>query len=102
MIRCTGACTSFWTPLAPGATTPSTGSGGPSFGVISRPDGSQQVSADGKPLYTFTEDSPGQLKGNGVADDFNGQHFTWHVVVATGAAAPAPAASSPSGGGYGY
>jgi predicted lipoprotein with Yx(FWY)xxD motif len=100
MIRCTGACTSFWMPLAPGAATPS--ANGLTFAVISRPDGSQQVTADGKPLYTFAEDSPGQLKGNGFADDFSGQHFAWHVVVAGGGAAPTAPASNSSGGGYGY
>ena len=100
MIRCTAVCTSFWMPLAPGAGTPN--ANGLTFAVISRPDGSQQVTADGKPLYTFAEDSPGQLKGNGFADDFSGQHFTWHVVVAGGGAAPTAPASNSSGGGYGY
>ena len=100
MIRCTGACTSFWMPLAPGAGTPN--ANGLTFAVISRPDGSQQVTADGKPLYTFAEDSAGQLKGNGFSDDFNGQHFTWHVAVAGGGAAPTAPASNSSGGGYGY
>jgi predicted lipoprotein with Yx(FWY)xxD motif len=100
MIRCTGACTSFWMPLAPGAGTPN--ANGLTFAVISRPDGSQQVTADGKPLYTFAEDSAGQLKGNGFSDDFNGQQFTWHVVVAGGGAAPTAPASNSGGSGYGY
>jgi predicted lipoprotein with Yx(FWY)xxD motif len=100
MIRCTGACTSFWMPLAPGASTPT--AKGLTFAVISRPDGSQQVTADGKPLYTFAEDAAGQLKGNGFGDDFNGQQFTWHVVVAGGGAAPTAPASNSGGGGYGY
>jgi predicted lipoprotein with Yx(FWY)xxD motif len=103
MIKCTGACTSFWMPLAAGASTPNASSSGLTFAVISRPDGSQQVTADGKPLYTFAEDAAGQLKGNGFSDDFDGQHFTWHVVVASGGgAAPTAPASSSSGGGYGY
>jgi predicted lipoprotein with Yx(FWY)xxD motif len=100
MIRCTGACTSFWMPLAPGASTPT--ANGLTFAVIARPDGSQQVTADGKPLYTFAEDAAGQLKGNGFSDDFNGQQFTWHVVVAGGGAAPTAPASNSGGRGYGY
>lgn len=99
MVRCTGACTSFWMPLAPGGAVPTT-SPGLSLGVISRPDGSQQITASGKPLYTFSEDSPGQLNGNGFTDDFNGMHFTWHVAQADGStSASTPAASST---GYGY
>ena len=77
------------------------------LGVIDRPDGTQQVTADGKPLYTFTEDSPGEVKGNGFSDDFGSQHFTWHAVLANGTTASgAPGNSTtPAGGtnpGYGY
>jgi predicted lipoprotein with Yx(FWY)xxD motif len=104
MVRCTGACTSFWMPLAPGAAAPTTAPAGLTLGVISRPDGSQQVTASGKPLYTFAEDSPGQLNGNGFADDFNGQHFTWHVIEASGSPSTATPPASRAGGnaGYGY
>jgi predicted lipoprotein with Yx(FWY)xxD motif len=105
-IRCTGGCTSFWTPLAPGGSAPTAAPGVGRLGVLSRPDGMQQVTEDGKPLYTFAEDSAGDLKGNGFVDDFGGQHFTWHAVLADGTTASSPGA--PSGGpsatspGYGY
>ena len=103
MILCTGACTSFWKPLAPSASTLTTASTGLTFGVITRPDGSQQTTADAKPLYTFAEDSSGQLKGNNFSDDFGSEHFTWHVVQASGAAAaPSAPASTSAGSGYGY
>ena len=61
-ILCTGACTAFWTPLAADG-TPTAASGVAQLGVLDRPDGSKQVTADGKPLYTFTQDSPGEVKG---------------------------------------
>jgi predicted lipoprotein with Yx(FWY)xxD motif len=106
-ILCTGACTTFWVPLtADGA--PTAAAGVAQLGVVDRPDGSKQVTADGKPLYTFKQDSPGDVKGNDFSDDFGGQHFTWHAVLANGTMATgapsdgtAPGATTSSGG-YGY
>ncbi len=80
------------------------------LGTVKRPDGSTQVTLDGAPLYTFTEDpGPGQATGDGVMDSFGGQSFTWHVVSAGGAAGssattPSTTTSSGSGGNssYGY
>jgi predicted lipoprotein with Yx(FWY)xxD motif len=97
-VRCDGACTSFWTPLAPGA-----GSTGPTsqvanLGVIQRPDGKMQVTENGKPLYSFNLDSPGSTKGDNFSDDFGGQHFTWHAVHAAGPASGAPATTTNGGG----
>jgi len=102
-VLCTGACTSFWMPLA-AAGTPTATAGGPQLAVIDRPDGTKQVTADGRPLYTFAEDSPGQVKGNGFSDAFGSQHFTWHAILASGTAASGTPAASSSGGdtGYGY
>jgi predicted lipoprotein with Yx(FWY)xxD motif len=101
-ILCTGACTSFWMPLA-AAGTPTAAAGGPQLAVIDRPDGTKQVTADGRPLYTFAEDSPGQVKGNGFSDAFGSQHFTWHAILAGGTTASGtPGADTNSGGGTGY
>src|SRR5262245_33235968 len=70
-VLCTGPCNAFWKPLAPGAGgTPSGAVTGTSLGVIDRPDGAKQVTADGRPVYTFTQDSPGKVTGNGFSDDF--------------------------------
>lgn len=101
-VLCTGACTSFWTPLAADG-TPTAAAGVAQLGVIDRPDGTKQVTAAGKPLYTFTEDSPGKVKGNGFSDAFGSQHFTWHAVLASGTAAGG-ATTSPgaTSSGYGY
>ena len=102
-VLCTGACTTFWMPLAAADGTPTAAAGVAQLGVIDRPDGTKQVTAAGKPLYTFTEDSPGQVKGNGFADAFGSQHFTWHAVLASGTAAGG-ATTSPgaTSSGYGY
>lgn len=99
-VRCTGACTSFWTPLAPGAGSNNPMSDVANLGVIQRPDGTKQVTENGKPLYTFTLDSAGTTKGDNFSDDFGGQHFTWHAARATGPTT-APPATAPSGGGSG-
>jgi predicted lipoprotein with Yx(FWY)xxD motif len=95
-IRCTGQCTSIWMPLRPGqakltgATT------------ITRPDGTKQLVVGGKPLYTFVQDSAGEITGNGAKDAFSGKQFTWHAVQSGGTVSSAPASTpSSSGGGYG-
>lgn len=111
-IACEAACTSFWRPLTPGAGKPTASTGAGKLGVITRPDGSRQVTDDGRPLYTFSEDSPGKATGNGFTDDFAGHHFTWKIVRAGGTTASGPAQSagtgtttsttSSPGGSYGY
>ena len=100
-VVCTDGCTSFWKPLEPGAGAPTAGPGVPKLAVAERPDGTEQVTAGGERLYAFSEDSPGQVKGDGFEDDFNGQHLTWHAVHADGAMTPGTAAGS-SCGGYSY
>jgi predicted lipoprotein with Yx(FWY)xxD motif len=111
-VACSGECAAVWIPLTlpAGTSSPS----GPSdltskLGVVTNPDGDQQVTLDGKPLYTFAEDGPGEATGDGVTDSFGGTSFSWSV--ATGAAGSTAAGgaetttstdSSSSGGGYGY
>jgi predicted lipoprotein with Yx(FWY)xxD motif len=90
-ILCTGGCTSIWKPLTIASGKP-TGPG--RLGVVKRPDGMRQVTADGRPLYTFAQDSAGKVTGNGASDNFGGMGFTWHVITSKGA----PASSSKSGG----
>jgi predicted lipoprotein with Yx(FWY)xxD motif len=83
-VHCTGACTSFWKPLTVDAGKPTAAADAGKLSVIDRPDGAKQVAADGKPLYTFSEDAPGKVQGNGFSDDFDGRHFTWKAVLAGG------------------
>ena len=100
-VLCMDGCTSIWEPL-----TVSSGGqpSGPSdvsskLGVVQRPDGTKQVTFDGKPLYTFVEDnSPDTVTGNGVSDSFDGTSFTWHV-ASIGAT---QSGSTSTQGGYGY
>jgi hypothetical protein len=37
------------------------------------------------PLYSFTDEEPGRLDGDGFVDDFQGTHFEW-AAATTGAA----------------
>lgn len=105
-IKCVDDCATFWPPLeATSDSVPASVEGVPgTFGVITRPDGSKQITLDDKPLYTFLEDkSPGMVRGDGFEDDFAGEHFVWRV-VSTGGAAQQPNAPAPTteDGGYGY
>jgi len=81
-----GSCTAIWHPLS-AAGTPG---GIASLGTVTRPDGTQQVTYKGMPLYTFAQDErPGEAKGQGFKDV-----GTWSA--ATVSAAGAPATSTPS------
>jgi predicted lipoprotein with Yx(FWY)xxD motif len=79
-ILCVTACTGFWKPLTLSSGNPTASAAVGKLGLIKRPDGSMQVAVNGKPLYTFAEDSPGKVTGNGFHDQFGGHHFTWNVV----------------------
>jgi predicted lipoprotein with Yx(FWY)xxD motif len=84
MISCTAACTSVWQPVAAGG-KPTAATGAGQVGVIKRPDGARQLTLDGMPAYTFVQDSPSQVTGDGAKDQFGGRNFTWHVLLAGGA-----------------
>jgi len=79
---CIGPCAAFWPPLlvAPGgAVTAGSGVNGTS-GTFARPDGSTQVSHDGRALYLYVGDTaPGDTTGEGIVS-FGG---TWHVARPT-------------------
>lgn len=79
-VVCTGACTSFWIPLTIDGGAPNGSSLPSQLGVVGRGDGTRQVTFDGKRLYTFVGDEPGEVTGDGFSDVFDGQQFTWHVV----------------------
>ena len=81
-VLCTGSCTSIWQPLTTSGSAKPTGTSDVSaqLGTLDRPGGVVQVTYQGKPLYTFVEDtSPGTVTGNGFQDQFDGQQFTWRV-----------------------
>jgi predicted lipoprotein with Yx(FWY)xxD motif len=98
---CSGACLQVWHPLTTTAGTTPSGSVA-SLGTVKRPDGSQQVTYKGEPLYTFAQDTKeGDVNGQGIKDV-----GTWNAVTvksSSGAAAPAATTTtSSSSGGYGY
>lgn len=89
-IKCTGPCASTWPPLLVGTTVPPVLAGVPgNVGTVIRPDGTEQVTFDGMPLYTYSGDSaPGQAKGQGIGG-------VWFAETTSGGGS-----SSPSGYGY--
>lgn len=99
-ICTSSACLGIWHPLR--VASGSTPSGAESLGTVKRPDGTEQVTYKGMPLYTFAQDTTeGEAKGQGVKDV-----GTWSAVtVSSGAPVPAATTSTPSssgGGAYGY
>ncbi len=77
-IKCNGMCLSFWPAfdvkniVAPSGLNPS------DFQIFKRPDGSEQVAYDGKPLYYFVRDSHrGDITGNDLKDPFG----IWYAVI---------------------
>jgi predicted lipoprotein with Yx(FWY)xxD motif len=87
----TGELAALWPPLLAGAPT---GSGTSGVLAVVHTGNGQQVTYNGHFLYTFAEDSPGQVTGQGV------QNF----LVATPGIPPSDAAATPapSGSGYAY
>lgn len=100
-ICASSACVHIWPPLTPQAGATPTGVA--ALGTVKRPDGTEQVTYKGMPLYTFGNDhAPGEAHGQGLKDV-----GTWSTIAAAASpssapAAPKPAPAATSGGGYGY
>jgi predicted lipoprotein with Yx(FWY)xxD motif len=123
-ICTSSACVGVWHPLSASSAAAPSGAVG-SLGTVKRPDGTEQVTYKGMPLYTFAQDQkPGETGGQGIKDV-----GTWTAVKLTPASSgaagskttstttttpttttppaetPAPAGSGgggSGGGGYGY
>jgi predicted lipoprotein with Yx(FWY)xxD motif len=67
--------------------------------VVRRPGGEEQLTLDGLPLYTFTEEQAGALEGDGFVDEFQGTRFEWEA-ARTGGGGGAPSEDGPRGYGY--
>lgn len=80
-VLCTDACEEFWEPMPAGSGAPTSAPDVSDLDVAERPDGTTQVTHEGRRLYTFTLDSPGEATGEGLSDTFGDQLFTWHTVV---------------------
>ena len=73
--KCYGSCAAYWPPVT-GTTAAGQGLPG-KVGTIKRTDGTEQLTYNGHPLYTYIGDSaPGQAKGNNL--NLNGG--LWHEV----------------------
>jgi predicted lipoprotein with Yx(FWY)xxD motif len=101
-IACGTGCTALWPPLVvPSGSSAPTGVSGvtATLGTVMRPDGTTQLTSDGRPLYTFARDTAaGQTNGDG----FGG---IWHVAKVTGNGPPpggGAASTSSSSSAYGY
>jgi predicted lipoprotein with Yx(FWY)xxD motif len=101
---CTGSCLQVWHPVSATAGAQPQGGVG-SLGTIKRPEGGEQVTYKGMPLYTFASDTqPGDAKGQGLKDVGK-----WAAVTVASTSAPATTSSSAtqappssSGGGSRY
>jgi predicted lipoprotein with Yx(FWY)xxD motif len=108
-VACTDQCLTEWVPL-PAQGTPSSSDSAvqAKLGTMKRPDGDSQVTYKGMPLYTFVEDSNGQVTGNGFTDSFGGTTFTWTAATvgaassgsSTGTTSSSSGTTGYGGGGY--
>jgi predicted lipoprotein with Yx(FWY)xxD motif len=99
MILCNGSCLTIWPALTAGNGTPTGTMAAGTLGVVTRSDGTKQVTLNGQPLYTFYVDQPGQVKGDNFHDSYNGTDFSWHVVRVSGIGGSAGSSgATPSGG----
>jgi predicted lipoprotein with Yx(FWY)xxD motif len=100
MVLCADGCTSFWEPLTVSGGAPTADGVSGELGVVERPDGARQVTLAGKLLYTFVEDAPGEVTGDGFEDAFDGQTLTWRVVHADGGTSSSEGGETPGPFGY--
>ncbi|HEX5299778.1 MAG TPA: hypothetical protein VFW50_22550 [Streptosporangiaceae bacterium] len=71
---CTGGCATAWPPLKAPVKAPAGVKMPGKIGMITRADGTRQVTINGYPIYYYADDmAPGQAKGNGEAGK-------WHVI----------------------
>jgi predicted lipoprotein with Yx(FWY)xxD motif len=98
-IACTAECASIWVPVTTESGQPSSDDSSveAKLGAVMTPDGNSQLTFEGKPLYTFTEDTPGQVTGNGFTDSFAGVTFTWTAAMATGSQQASGATTTETG-----
>jgi predicted lipoprotein with Yx(FWY)xxD motif len=106
-ILCVDACTSSWDPMLASSADAEKAAGelGAKLGVVRRPDGEQQLTLRGLPLYTFAEERAGKLEGDGFVDDFQGTHFQWEAARTRGdsqSSGSGGRSDNSTGGGYGY
>jgi len=83
---CLGACEAQWPPVHGDGQPALQGIPAGLVGTVGRPDGTQQLTLNGWPLYRYAGDTrPGEAKGEGIGG-------TWAAMGANGS----PAANGPS------
>jgi predicted lipoprotein with Yx(FWY)xxD motif len=98
-VLCTASCTEIWDPALLSELGADPESLGPEFGEVKRPDGGRQLTFEEAPLYSFTEEGPGELTGDGLVDSFDGTEFSWSAAVSGDSASSDSSDSESSGGG---
>jgi predicted lipoprotein with Yx(FWY)xxD motif len=96
---CSGACLTYWPPVK-ASDKPATDTAGvtATFGVLKRSDGTAQLTADGRPMYTYVGDSkPGATTGQGK----NLSGGLWWVVSPSGSLIKGDAAKASAATGAG-
>jgi predicted lipoprotein with Yx(FWY)xxD motif len=101
---CSGSCARAWPPLLTTGRPVATGSAqAASLGLITRSDGSHQVTYDGHPLYFFVGD---RHAGTTAGQGHTAFGAKWWLVAPTGSAitgaAPSTGSSTTSSGGPAY
>jgi predicted lipoprotein with Yx(FWY)xxD motif len=99
-VRCTASCADTWLPLTVSGDAELADADVPgTLATVKRPDGGDQVTFDGVPLYTFADDGgPGVVTGDGLSDSFGGETFSWNVASVSDDSATEDESSSPSVG----
>ena len=95
------SCKSTWPPVTSSSGAPSAPSGvNGTFGVVTLPDGSAEVTFNGWPLHTYSGDSAsGQTNGQGIG----GQWFAATPgLTSSGSGSGGAASPSASASAYGY
>jgi predicted lipoprotein with Yx(FWY)xxD motif len=103
--NCNSSCLVYWPAVKAGSTPPKAAAGvTATFGVLHRSDGTDQLTVNGWPMYTYVADKkPGQTTGQGV----NNAGGLWWVVDPSGkwitkaASASGGSSSTTTGGRYG-
>ena len=75
---CKGSCLQAWPPITTTSASPTVQGVTGKVATIADPSGGNQITIDGRPIYTFAQDTkPGDLNGQGAQG-------VWHVIAATG------------------
>jgi predicted lipoprotein with Yx(FWY)xxD motif len=100
-VLCEASCAEIWDPLLLSELDADPASLGSGFADVERPDGGRQLTFEGAPLYSFTEEGPGELTGDGVVDSFDDTEFSWSAATTDESSAESSDSDSSGGGAYG-